>query len=514
MRLFTCIFVVVIALVPPNSGAQSRSKIVLQWNAVEIQAIRDSNLGAPMASRALAIVNTCMYDAWAAYDTRAVGTQLAGALRRPLLERTPANKEKTISYAAYRALTDLLPGNTSSLYKPLMKQLGYDPNDHSTDIETPAGIGNVACGAVLEFRHHDKSNQLGDMDSAAQANALSAGIKMSAASPYADWSGYRSLNAPTPVPARFPLIKPLNPDHWQPLTYTDGTGSLVLQMFDGAQWCYVTPFAMSKGDQFRALLEPGPPKYGTIEYQREAQELIELSATLNDRQKMIAEYWSDGPNTEQPPGHWIRLAQWVSERDHHTLDDNVKMFFALGNALFDASIAAWDAKRTDDSIRPVTAIELLYRGKTIRGWGGPGKGTVEMDGSKWIPYQPKTFPTPPSPEYPSARCTYAATAARILTLWTGSDNFGYSVTLPAGSSKIEPGVTPARHVTLKWETFTQAADQAGMSGRYAGIDFVSADMAGRKLGRLVGDATWSKAQSYFDGKAFAATSMTGNAPAQ
>jgi len=30
-----------------------------------------------------------------------------------------------------------------------------------TDIEIAAGIGNVACAAVLEFRHHDKSNQLG-----------------------------------------------------------------------------------------------------------------------------------------------------------------------------------------------------------------------------------------------------------------------------------------------------------------------------------------------------------------
>jgi len=44
-----------------------------------------------------------------------------------------------------------------------MQQLGYDPDDISTDIETPVGIGNVACGAVLEFRHHDKSNQLGDL---------------------------------------------------------------------------------------------------------------------------------------------------------------------------------------------------------------------------------------------------------------------------------------------------------------------------------------------------------------
>jgi hypothetical protein len=52
--------------------------------------------------------------------------------------------------------------------------------DHSTDIETPTGIGNVTCAAVLEFRHHDRSNQLGDL----------------AQGPYSDWSNYIAVNAP------------------------------------------------------------------------------------------------------------------------------------------------------------------------------------------------------------------------------------------------------------------------------------------------------------------------------
>jgi hypothetical protein len=75
------------------------------------------------------------------------------------------------------------------------------------------------------------------------------------------------------------------------------------------------------------------------------------------------------------------------------------------------------------------------------------------------------------------------------------------VTLPRGSSKIEPGVTPAQPVTLKWDTFTDAADEAGMSRRYGGIHFARADLAGRKLGRLVADKVWPKAQGYFDGSA-------------
>jgi hypothetical protein len=453
----------------------------LQWNSAALQGIRDAKLGAPVVARALAIVHTCMYDAWAAYDERAVGTQLAGALRRPASERTLANKERAISYAAYRALADVLPVDTNSVYIPLMKQLGYDPSDNSTDIETPTGIGNVACAAVLEYRHHDKSNQLGDL----------------AQGPYSDWTGYTAINTPSPVPAR---AAPADPNHWQPLTYVNSSGDLMTERFIGAQWSQVTPFALTSGDQFRALIARfGPATYGSKEYREQAEELVAISAALTDKQKMIAEYWNDGPNTEQPPGHWALFAQFVSERDHHSLDDDVKMFFVLSNAIFDAGIAAWDAKRTYDSVRPVTAIPLLLRGKTIRAWGGPGKGSVEMDGSQWVPYQAVTFPTPPFPEYVSGHSTYSAAAARILQLWTGSARFGDSVTIPAGSSKIEPGITPAHSITLHWETFTDAANEAGISRRYGGIHFRAADFGGRLLGRIVAFEAWQKAQSYFDG---------------
>jgi hypothetical protein len=465
------------------SDAATSSNISLAWLSATLQGIRDSKLGAPMAARALAVVYTCHYDAWAAYDGSAVGTQLSSALRRPASERTEANKEQAISYAAYRALADVLPVDKNSVYIPLMKQLGYDPNDNSTDIETPTGIGNVACAAVLEYRHHDKSNQLGDL----------------AQGPYSDWSGYRPVNAAGAVPLGVAFQNSLDPDRWQPLTYTDSYGNLVLQTFSAVQWCFVAPFAMTKGDELRQVVEPGPFKYGSAGYQEQAEEMIALSAGLTDKQKMISEYWSDGPRSEQPPGHWMLFAQWVSQRDHHTLDDDVKMFFALSNAQLDAGIAAWDTKRTYDSVRPLTAIPYLFHGKKIRAWGGPGKGTVEMDGSQWIPYQLATFPTPPFPDYVSGHSTFSAAAARILELWTGSDRFGHSVTLPSGSSKIEPGITPADPVTLSWGKFSEAADEAGMSRRYGGIHFQSADLGGRRLGRAVADRVWSRTQEFFNG---------------
>jgi PAP2 superfamily len=483
------LFVLGVSLLSFGSTAKPtsiHSDVVIQWNAVALQGVRDTKLSAPVVARALAIVHTCMYDAWAAYDNKAVGTQMQGALRRPVSERTLANKEKAISYAAYRALVDLLPSDTDSVYKPLMKQLGYDPNDSSADIETPAGIGNVACAAVLEFRHHDQSNQLGDL----------------AQGPYSDWTHFRPINMPSPFPMRLPSIHPIDMNHWQPLIYVGATGDFTTQMFAAAQWGHVTPFAMSSGDEFRDAVKSQPPAlYGSDEYRSQAEELVKLSAGLTDEQKMMAEYWSDGPDSESTPARWNAFAQWVSVRDHHSLDDDVKMFFALNNALLDASIAAWDMKREFDSVRPVTAIAVLFHGAKIRAWGGPGKGTVEMDGADWIPYQETSLPTPSSPEYVSGESAFSAAAASILASWTGNDQFGYSVTLSVGSSKIEPGITPAHPVVLTWQTFTYAADEAGMSRRYGGINFRRADVAGHMLGRLVAQKAWSRAQRYFDGTA-------------
>jgi hypothetical protein len=447
-----------------------------------LQGDRDSTIGPPMIARALAIVHTCMYDAWAAYDARAVGTQLGGTLRGPRAKRTLANKQKAISYGAYRALVDLFPNDQASVYDPLMASLGYDPTDTSTDTTTPQGIGNVACAAVLSYRHHDGSNQLGDLHPGT----------------YSDYTGYVPVNAPSTVPVKPATVS--DPNSWQPLTYNNGV-KVITQGFLGAQWFKVVPFAMTSGDEFR-LFESwfGPAKYGSSYYHQQAQELVTMSAGLTDQQKMVAEYWANGPHTETPPGHWDLFAQFISARDHHTLDDDVKMFFALTNACFDAGIAAWDGKRYFNSVRPVTAIPYLFQGQTIQAWGGPGKGTVSMDGSQWIPYQPSTFPTPPFPEYISGHSTFSAAAATVLRLWTGSDNFGASVTFLAGSSTIEPGLTPAAPVILQWATFSDAANEAGISRRYGGIHFQAGDLVGRAVGSLVGAQALAKAQAYISGK--------------
>jgi hypothetical protein len=437
-----------------------------------------------MVSRALAIVHTCIYDAWAAYDERALGTQSGSSLRRPRPERTLANKNEAISFAAYRASVDLFPTDDASVFRPLMEQLGYNPDDASTDTRTPSGVGNVACNAVLQFRHGDGSNQLGDLS----GNRV----------PYADYTMYAPLNSPSTIPVDAATVT--DPNHWQPLRYFDVTNTFVTQPFVGAQWYRVFPFALRSGHEFRdELARLGPATYGSSAFLKEVDEMVEMSANLTDRQKMIAEYFADGPHSELPPGHWDLYAQFVSARDHHGVDEDAKLFFSLTNAIFDGGIVAWDAKRAFDSVRPVTAVPYVLQGQQIEAWGGPGKGTVTMDGRFWIPYQPSTFPTPPFPEFISGHSTFSAAGAAVLKLFTGSDVFGYSVTFPPKSSKIEPGLTPSHPVTLEWQTFTEAANQAGISRRYGGIHFKTADLTGRAVGKIVGYLAWIKAEGLWSG---------------
>jgi len=477
----SCVILPILVLSSTYTKAQGRTpNVVIQWNQAVLQAIRDTKPGPPMVARALAIVHTCIYDAWAAYDQHALGTQLGDRLRQRHGERTLANQEKAISFAAYRAAVDLFPTDKTTAFDPLMAKLGYDPNDTSLGIGTPSQIGNLACAAVLNFRHNDGSNQLG--------NLTRSGV------PYADYTGYVSTNQPSPVPIILSTIIDVN--RWQPLQYYDATGKFVTQKFVGAQWYKVTPFALTSADQFRSkIAESGPAVDGSPEFLEQCLELVDISANLTDRQKMIAEYWADGPNSELPPGHWDLFAQFVSARDHHNLAKDVKMFFALTNAIFDVSISVWDAKRAFDSVRPVTAIPFMLQGQQIQAWGGPFRGTVTMDGSEWIPYQLSTFPTPPFPEFVSGHSAFSAAGAQILRRFTRSNRFAGSVTFPAGSSTVEPGLTPAEDITLSWRTFTRAANEAGISRRYGGIHFKSADYAGRAIGRVIAEQTWEKTKS-------------------
>jgi hypothetical protein len=286
-------------------------------------------------------------------------------------------------------------------------------------------------------------------------------------------------------------------NRWQPLRVPDGHGGSAVQRWTTPHWGRVIPFAMTSGAQFRPVAAPAA--YPSEQYRQQALQILQYSADLTDGQKVISEYWADDAGTERHPGHWSRLAQLVAARDGYDLDANVKLFFVLVNALFDAGIAAYDAKRAFDAVRPITAIHYLFGGLTVRAWAGPRRGTGLLAGRDWLPYQVATVVTPAFPEYVSAHSTFSAAAAEALQRVTGGDAIGASYTFPAGASLVEPHTTPRRPVTLTWPTFSAAADQVGMSRRYGGIHFEAADLAGRAIGRQVGALAWARAQAHVMG---------------
>lgn len=463
-------------------AARAGDNVVLQWDNACLEAIRRAPPGPTVVSRAIAVLHTAMFDAWSAYDAVAVPTVPRRGWRRPAAERTDANKAEAVSFAAYRAAVDLFPA-AKPVYDALMAQLAYDASNASTDPATPAGVGNAAAAAVLEVRHRDGSNQLGDLHAGA----------------YSDYTGYQAVNTPTTL---------TDPNRWQPLSVVNAQGQAVTQVYTTPHWGNVTPFALPSGSALRPM---APAQHPSAEYASQAADLIALSAGLTDFQKVTAEYFADGPSSEFPPGHWALFAQVVSRRDAHTLDDDVKMFFALGNAVLDAGICAWDAKRAYDSVRPVTAIHFLYAGQTIQAWV-PFSGTQSIPGELWRPYQLATVVTPPFPEFFSGHSVFSAASAEVLKSFTGSDAFGYEVTIKKGTSIGEFGLVPAADLTLSFPTFSSAADAAGMSRRWGGIHFAQGDLTGRSLGRIIGAAVWTKAKTYFDGTAYPSESLSTTRP--
>lgn len=446
--------------------------LIIEWNDLALSAIRTTKPGPPMAARSLGIVHKAIFDAWAAYDGVAKPVK-STVPRRPIGQRTQPNREKAISMAAYRALTDQFP-SMEPTFSAKLTSLGLSAADTSTNVNTPVGVGNVASTDVLAFHATDNANQAGG---------------------YADTTGYVPMNPPmSPLfPAAVDAIP--FPGRWQPLSYLKDSIP-VTPNYIAPHWGNVKPFALTSGNQFR----PSPPQSVLSQgFLDQALHVVDVQAKLTPVHKVIAEYWADGPSSELPPGHWTVFTEYVATRynDNLSFDNTVKIFFAVSNAIADAAIATWEAKRFYDYVRPITAIRHLLRGKAVRAWGGPGKGVVDLDGAAWRTFQVPTFPTPPFTEYTSGHSAFSMAAATVLRRFTGNDKFGYfyAQTKPLAA---DPG-EPVTDIVLRWETFTQAAQEAGESRLYGGIHFYEGNVAGLDLGAKVGDAAFTKAEKHWLG---------------
>ncbi|HET7678331.1 MAG TPA: vanadium-dependent haloperoxidase [Candidatus Limnocylindrales bacterium] len=262
---------------------------------------------------------------------------------------------------------------------------------------------------------------------------------------------------------------------------------------------------------------------------------------------VIANEVSDAPGFER------RLGGSGPELDR--LEWDVKLYFALNGAEHDAAVAAWGLKGFYDSARPMSMIrymggrgqssdpsgpaydpqglplvpgliEVVTAGSSapgqrhanlgkhigevaVRTWRGfPADPASQTSGVgwiravEWVPYQRATFVTPAFAGYVSGHSTFSRAAAEVLTAMTGDAFFpggAYEWTLPAGKLQHEKG--PTRDVTLRWATYADAADQAGLSRLYMGIHIAADDFTGRRIGWTCGRDAWALATRHFDGSA-------------
>ena len=427
-----------------------------------------------VVSRTLAIWATAVFDAWAAYDDKAVSSRHGSAMRRPDAERTLANKQTAISYASYHALAFCYPESKDWLTDE-MRRLGYDPAAQSDDSTSPIGIGILAAKAVIDYRRHDGSNQFGDEPG---GNGT----------PYGDTTGYAPLNPPDRI---------VDPDRWQPIEFTLADGKKVTPGFLTPHWGKVRPFVLETAGQFRP--EP-PPTTKTNDALLRAQtaQVLAYNNSLSNEQKAIVEFMRDGPRSTGQSGHWLRFAQDISRRDKHDLDRDVKLYFAVANVAMDAFISCWETKRVYDTSRPWTLIRHYYKGQTIRGWAGTSGGVKDMPAEEWRPYSPESFITPPFPGYTSGHATVSGACSKILELFTGSDRYGYAERRRhCELTEAEAG----NFVMLDLPTFSATAEMAAVSRAMGGYHIPIDNDVGLRVGRAIAEWSWPKYQQYFDGTA-------------
>lgn len=248
------------------------------------------------------------------------------------------------------------------------------------------------------------------------------------------------------------------PGYWQPVPPDFKPASM-------PHWKNVKPFAMTKGSQFQIA---NMPSLTSEEYAVEFNKLKEIGAkdskTRTADQSVIAKFWLNSPGTVTPPGHWNQIAADVAVRRGNTFDENVRLFALLNIALADASIIDGDQKYTFNRWRPITGIQQADKDDNPK----------TMADKNWTPL----LSTPSSPAYVSGHSTFGGAADAVLTAFFGNN---VSFTVEADAS--------LNFAPRSFKSFTEAANEAGMSRVYGGAHWHSDNRdgltAGRNLGKYV-----------------------------
>jgi hypothetical protein len=94
-----------------------------------------------------------------------------------------------------------------------------------------------------------------------------------------------------------------------------------------------------------ANIRPGLPHIvGSVEWQKDLDELSNIQKNQTRDQSHIANYWADGAGSYTPPAHWHRIAADEGVKAKYSEVRMARMLALLGTAEMDAGIACWETK--------------------------------------------------------------------------------------------------------------------------------------------------------------------------
>ena len=414
---------------------------------------------ATLINRINMVVSLGMMDAAAPYHETAVG-MYTRIPRQPENERTERNINIAMLHAAYQALVGLLP-QRAPVWRDMLSDYGLNPDDESGDESTPVGIGNLAGRGALAGRLRDGMNQLGN---------------------YQDNTGYMPVNSAYVL---------RDPSRWQPGLRLHGSGVYTVQHFVTPQLANTEPVGAFDPRQFRVAPPIASDPEDWDAYKEQADAVLEVSANLTDEQKLKAELFD---NKILSLGlSFVHLAQ----ENNWSPADTVRGYFLKTAAAMDGSIVTWQEKARYDAVRPFSAIRHIYGDEPVTAWGGPGAGTLEIPASQWRSYLPEAD----HPEYPSGSTCGCYAQAQAVRRFSGSDDLNWTVAYPAGSSRVEPGITPAQDLALSFATWTDFARDCGQARVWAGVHFPAAVEASVALCADFGDLAYNYLRELMDGTA-------------
>lgn len=435
-----------------------------------IFAISPTGGDASIVLRSTMFFSTAWFDATSPYTPHGVGL-FSTIPNRPASEHTQRNQNIAAFYASFHAAMSLWPAQETE-WRNMLLDVGLDPDDDSTDLTTPIGIGNVAGAGLVEAYEHDGMNQLGD------GNGRGNFFRR----PYEDTTGYEPVN-------NSHTLK--DPSRWQPLQSSRG-GLFSSQEFVTPQWANTQAFGFDDVSVFR-VAKPlkSDWQHNKAGYRQQADAVLNAQRNLTDEQKMLSELFLNKVYGLGQSVAIIAFARGLNMRQIIELD------MITHAAAWDAGIIVWKEKIRFDTVRPITAIRFLYGNQNIRAWGGPGKGIVNnVPGKYWTPY----LPTPDHPEYPSGSTSFcAAHAQAVRRYFNGDDSFGWTINFPAGSSFVEPGVTPAVDTSFTFDTWTEFETVCGNTRVWAGSHFPDAVNNVKAVARQAGDLAADYVLAHIDG---------------